>query len=155
MSNVTDVCSVLNDVIKDSVVCLDFGKERLHDEESKKQWARNQEAYVNYLDGSLTRLRQVYKGVPKDKSYYEAYARLIKDVMGEMGTILEFQQDLTQPQMLERIEMLLSLVYCIFSGCFGLGSMCLFKSEFPLTPDDMSMYMEMKAKEKQTHRSFN
>lgn len=152
MSRFTDVCRILNDVIKDSIHFLENGKGLLHDEESKKQWVRNQEAYINYIDGNLARLREIYKEIPMDRPYYDAYIRFIKDTMGEMGTITGFRDEWTQPQLLERVEMLLSLVYCVFNGSLGLGSMCLYTSEYPLTPDDMSLYMEMKAKEKTTHR---
>lgn len=152
MSKFSDICGILNDAIFDSVKVLEFGKEPLHDVETKKQWARNLEAYVNYIDGYLVRLRQVYREIPQDKPYYQTYLTIIKDIMGEMGTIISFHTDLAQPQMLERVEMLLSLLYSVFSSCLGLGNMALFAREYPLTPDDMSMYMEMKVEEKRRQR---
>jgi hypothetical protein len=142
-----NVASILNDIIFDSVKCLEFGKQPLHEEESKKQWIRNHDAFVNYIEGNLTRLREVYRQSYQDKPFYEVYLRLTRDVMHEMGNIIEFRHDLTHPQFLERLEMLLTLVYCVFSSCLGLGNMCLFAQEYPLTPDDMSMYMEMKVEE--------
>lgn len=152
VNGLSSVVSILNDVIFDSVKSLEFGKKPLHDEDSKKAWLRNQEAFVNYVDGNLIRIRENYKDFYKNEPFYQMYLRIMGDIISEMGIIVGFRYELSQSEMLERIEMLLSLLYSAFSGCLGLRNMILYKKEYPLTPDDMSMYMEMKAEERRKQR---